>query len=249
MGKNSKDSLGDRMKGYELCLDIALPRRLPLIIRVDGKAFHTFTRGFERPFDSRMSHSMAAAAKAFCEHASGCFLAYSQSDEITFVLYDDMNLNTQPWMGKIKRKLESVSASIVTIGFIDMFCSRDLLDGVIPHNYHGFDSRAFVVPNDDEVLNNLIWRQQDSTRNSIQMVGQANFSHKQLQGKSNADIQEMLFQEKGINWNDTPTKFKRGFCVYKENNKWVVDDEIPVFTQDRDFINNIIGDRFDGEEG
>jgi len=248
MGKNSKDSLGDRMKGYELCLDISLPRRLPLIIRVDGKAFHTFTRGLDRPFDARLSESMASAAKAFCEHASGCFLAYSQSDEITFVLYDDMNLNTQPWLGKVKRKLESISASVVTIGFIKTFCALDMVAYDIPKNYYGFDSRAFAVPNDDEVLNNLIWRQADATRNSIQMVGQAKFSHKQLQGKSCDDIQEMLFQEKGINWNDTPTRYKRGFCVYKKDGKWQVDEEIPVFTQDRGFIKNIIGDRFDGEE-
>ena len=115
-----------------------------------------------------------------------------------------------------------------------------------------FDSRAFTVPK-SEVINCLIWRQQDATRNSIQSVGQANFSHKQLQNKNCSDIQDMLMLEKGINWNDCPTTLKRGSCCIKipckinegteqetTRNKWVIDNEIPIFTQNREYVNKLV---------
>ena len=115
-----------------------------------------------------------------------------------------------------------------------------------------FDARVFNIPK-EEVMNLLYWRQLDATRNSIQMVGQANFSHNQLHGKNCSNIQDMLMLEKGINWNDYPTHLKRGSCCIKKpfqinegteqkaiRNKWVIDTEIPIFTQDKDYINNLI---------
>ena len=108
-----------------------------------------------------------------------------------------------------------------------------------------FDARAFNIPR-EEVTNLVYWRQLDATRNSIQMVGQANFSHKELQNKSCNMIQDMLHEEKGINWNDFPTHQKRGTCVVRKPNdkgysEWVIDKEIPIFKgEGRKYIEDLI---------
>ncbi|MGJ0846521.1 tRNA(His) guanylyltransferase Thg1 family protein [Tissierella praeacuta] len=257
-----KDSLGDRMKGYENIPRNYLTRRLPVIIRLDGKAFHTFTKGMEKPFDNILIETMADTAKHLCENIQGCKIAYTQSDEISLLLTDYENIDTCAWFDNNIQKMVSISASIATLAF-----NKSFRDSILKHSedlqkkgkydiYFNklframFDSRVFTLPK-EEVTNYFIWRQQDATRNSIQMVGQANFSHKQLHKKSCDDIQEMLFQEKGINWNDLPAPNKRGVCIIKEqyelNNeektlraRWAVDFNIPVFTQDRDYIEKYV---------
>lgn len=270
---NNKDSLGDRMKNYENVTRNYLTRKLPVIIRIDGKAFHSFTRGLKRPFDDILVKSMQDTMKYLCENIQGCILGYTQSDEITLVLVDYQNRDSCAWFDNNIQKMASVSASMATMAFNRAFHSNvmreskalytdDLTDKEIDYinalekaMYKGamFDSRVFTLPK-DEVINCLIWRQQDATRNSIQSVGQANFSHKQLQNKSCKDIQDMLMLEKNINWNDFPTTLKRGSCCIQEpyvfqpapesepiiRFKWVIDNEIPIFTQDRDYINKLI---------
>ena len=271
-----KDSLGDRMKTYESIPKIFLTRRIPVIIRLDGKAFHTFTRGMKKPFDDIVMQTMQETMKYLCENIQGCVLGYTQSDEITLVLTDYETIATDAWFGYNVQKMTSVSASMATLAFNKFFLENvDIYrlkawDGVsgykegIDKNYITklldkikvgalFDSRVFSVPK-EEVCNCLIWRQQDATRNSIQSVGQANFSHKQLNGKSCDMIQDMLFTEKGINWNDFPTDCKRGSCCYKREvekvvtipktgeerlvnrSEWFIDKDIPIFTQDRDYV-------------
>lgn len=261
------DSLGDRMKGYENISRIYLPRRLPVIIRVDGRAFHTFTRGFERPFDQVLRTCMRVAAKALCEQISGVKLAYVQSDEISLLLTNDDTLDTQPWFGNNLQKLVSLSASIATLAFNGEFRQAIIRQPdkqqfgsyLIAYNRGAqFDSRAFVIP-PTEVTNYFIWRQQDATRNSIQMVAQSLYSHKELMNKNTDELQEMIFQ-KGINWNDYPIPNKRGFCVVKKpcvigieadatgleaaspviRKQWVVDTDIPIFTQDRSYIEKLV---------
>lgn len=252
----SKDNLGDRMKGYENIERRYLTRRMPTLIRVDGKAFHTFTRGFQKPFDMVLMQTMWDTAKYLCESVMGCKIAYVQSDEITLLLTDYDNLNTQAWFDKNIQKMCSISASMATMAFNKSFFSNvfnsweDELITLLEREHYQqrfntalFDSRVFNIPK-EEVCNSFIWRQQDATRNAIQMVGQANFSHKQLQNKNCNQIQEMLFQEKGINFNDLPTYQKRGVCIVKETydkdgasrTRWVVDKDIPIFTQGRDYI-------------
>jgi len=247
----NKDNLGDRMKGYENINRYYLTRRMPCIIRVDGKAFHSFTKGFDRPFDHILNKSMQETAKYLCEKIEGCKLAYGQSDEISLLLTDYDNLNTCAWFDKNIQKIVSVSASLATLGFNKNY--RFWQGGSSKLVYGNrldqalFDSRVFVIPK-EEVCNYFIWRQQDATRNAIQMVGQANFSHKQMHSWNCNQIQEELFTQKGINFNDYPVHQKRGYCVIKEEYEkdnakrtcWVVDNQIPIFTQDRNYIEKFI---------
>jgi tRNA(His) 5'-end guanylyltransferase len=273
---NKKDSLGDRMKeNYENRAKTYLVRRMPVIIRLDGKAFHTFTKGLMKPYDAIFHNTMNATMKYLCENIQGCKLGYTQSDEITLLLTDYDTLETDAWFDNNVQKICSVSASMTTMAFNKYFrLYRDeWLDSVVElqdveteSDYLKalnkcmeagamFDSRCFNIPK-EEATNCFIWRQQDATRNAIQMLGQCNFSHKELHGKSCSDIQDMLMTQKGVNFNDMPTEFKRGVCCIKEEyypdpmpgyegcpidatsvrTRWVLDKEIPIFTQDREYV-------------
>lgn len=269
---NKKDSLGDRMKNnYENRSKTYLVRRTPVIIRLDGKAFHAFTKGMKKPYDEIFHNTMNATMKYLCENIQGCKLGYTQSDEITLLLTDYDTLDTDAWFDNNVQKLCSVSASMATMAFnkfLNEYYTEALFELNCPItadeymttlknklNSAMFDSRCFNVP-EDEVTNCFIWRQQDATRNAIQMLGQCNFSHKELQGKSCNDIQDMLMLQKGINFNDMPTEFKRGVCCIKESyypdpmpgyedcdidansvrTHWVLDKEIPIFTQNRRYV-------------
>ena len=275
-----KTTLGDRMKNnYENITRYYLTRRMPVIIRVDGRSFHTFTKGFKKPFDDVLVKTMQDTMKYLCENVQGCVLGYTQSDEISLVLTDYAELTTDAWFGNNLQKMCSVSASMATLTFnkafndnivkyidnnLDSDCgvTKDLTEYIkilINARNKGamFDSRVFTIPK-EEVCNALIWRQQDATRNSIQSVGQANFSQKELHGKSCNDIQDMLMLQKGINWNDYSTTLKRGSCCikaddslteydevgnicgYTKRSKWVIDNEIPIFTQDRNYVERLI---------
>jgi tRNA(His) 5'-end guanylyltransferase len=202
------DGLGDRMKFYEKYfgsnLTYAMPQ-CPLVIRLDGRAFHTFTKGLERPFDRGLSDLMDMTTKHLVEESNAC-LGYTQSDEITLILHAEEHHSQLYLDGKID-KLNSLLASSASVYF------NWQLSSYVPgksNTHPQFDCRCFSVPNKSEAVNALIWREKDAVRNSIQMLGQANFSHATLQGKSCDEIQEMLFQEKGINWNDTRSRDKRG---------------------------------------
>ena len=254
-----KTSIGDRMKGYENISRIYLPRRIPVIIRLDGKAFHSFTRGFKKPFDNVLMKAMQNTMKRLCEEIQGCVFGYTQSDEITLVLTDYATINTDAWFGYNIQKMASVAASMATVYFNNSWlleCNRlpESNDREFYFEQQGkamFDARCFSIPK-DEVCNCLIWRQQDATRNSVQAVGQAHFSQKELNGKSCNEIQDMLFTEKNINWGDFPTDCKRGAACYKADEEatfisngektvfrrmgWQIDTEIPIFTSDRNYI-------------
>ena len=265
------DALGDRMKAYENISRIYLPKRLPVIIRVDGRAFHTLTRGFTRPFDKVLHESMWCTAEALCNQIGGVKLAYTQSDEISLLLTNDDTQETEPWFGNNLQKLVSIASSIATLAFNQYFYDTfkawigdpdvepgqlDLLNAYDKAIMKAqFDARAFVLP-PSEVVNYFIWRQQDATRNSIQLVAQSLFPHKELMHKNTDQLQEMIFQ-KGINWNDYPTYYKRGLCYVKKptkvrtvidmkdmseteiiRNRWTPDYDIPIFTQDRSYIEN-----------
>ena len=274
---NKKDSLGDRMKeNYENRAKTYLVRRMPVIIRLDGKAFHTFTKGFKKPYDEIFHNTMNATMKYLCENIQGCKLGYTQSDEITLLLTDYDTLDTDAWFDNNVQKICSVSASMATMAFnkfLNEYYTEALFELNCPItadeymttlknklNSAMFDSRCFNIP-EDEVTNCFIWRQQDATRNAIQMLGQCNFSHKELQNKSCNDIQDMLMLQKGINFNDMPTEFKRGVCCVKETywpgkvtpgcedcpidatelrTRWVIDKEIPIFTQNRSYVKNTL---------
>lgn len=238
-----RDSLGDRMKtNYEDVYRISLPRRMPYVIRLDGKSFHTFTRGLDRPFDEGMFKTMASTTHKLCGgldqnlRIQNAKLAYMQSDEISILCTDYDELGTAAWFDKNIQKMVSVAASMASVHFNH---SKAIHLPTKAAQLAVFDARTFVLPK-EEVCNYFVWRQQDATRNSIQGLGQKHFSHKELHGLNCNEIQEKLFSEKRINWDDTPTKFKRGMCVVKVGEEWVQDTEIPIFTQDRNYIERFI---------
>ena len=266
-----------RMKKYEYVSRTYLTTRTPVIIRIDGKCFHSFTRGFKKPFDEILSGTMQETMKYLCENIQGCVLGYTQSDEITLILVDYKEINTCAWFDYNIQKCASVAASMATVAFNKFFVenvekfgrenieswddggtNEELSDKEraackLAETYYKaytkgamFDARVFNIPK-EEVCNNILWRQQDATRNSIQMVGHANFSDKQMHGKNTSQIQDMLMLEKGINWNDFPTKYKRGSCCVRKVNEqtgrseWVIDNEIPIFkAEGRKYIDDLI---------
>lgn len=264
-------NLAKRMKQYESVAKTTLVRRMPVIIRLDGRSFHTFTKGFKRPFDDILVKTMQETMKYLCENIQGCVLGYTQSDEITLVLVDYKNLDSQSWFDNEVQKICSIAASMATMAFnknFELFSLTMRLKDSVESNKLGaaykqamnkgamFDARCFNIPK-EEVTNNIYWRQLDATRNSIQMVGQANFSHKELQNKSCNQIQDMLFTQRGINWNDISIYLKRGSCCIRENyifensnpngemcverSRWIIDKEIPIFKgENREYIDRLV---------
>ena len=225
-----KDDLGDRMKSqYEDRTRYMLPRRTYTIIRCDGKAFHTYTRKFAKPFDLIIETGMDAAARALFDEAQGANFAYIQSDEISVLLTDFTKPETSAWFDGNLQKICSVSASVCTMAF-----NRIAKEAGMPSNAL-FDARVFVIPDPVEVENYFIWRQKDAERNSLSVLAQQHFSHKQLQGKSCAEMHEML-HSKGVNWNDLDAYRKRGRAIHDD----MLDIGIPVFTKDRKFLTDTI---------
>lgn len=191
-------------ENYEFRSKSMLPRRTHTVVRLDGKAFHSYTRDLERPFDVQFTVDMAETAQFLCMQMQGARLAYVQSDEISVVLTDFATPHTQAWFDGNQQKIVSISASMATAKF------NELRPGKLAY----FDSRAFTIPDPVEVENYIIWRQKDAVRNSISMVAQAKFSPRQLHGKSANEMQEMLFTEHGINWNEYDPMLKRGTVIY-----------------------------------
>lgn len=253
-----RSDLASRMKLYENVPRRYLMRRAPVIIRIDGRSFHTFTRGFKRPFDEILIESMQETMKYLCENIQGCVLGYCQSDEISLVLIDYKELDTSPWFDYRVDKVCSIAASMATLAFNKYFSEKAhefvwnnedndehiwYCEALAKSMKSGamFDARCFNLPK-EEVTNCIYWRQLDATRNSIQMVGQANFSHSELHQKTCNMIQDILMTQKGINWNDFPTYLKRGSCCIKgSDSKWVIDKEIPIFKgEGREYIEKLI---------
>jgi tRNA(His) 5'-end guanylyltransferase len=232
---------------------------MPVAIRIDGKAFHTFTRGFQKPFDEVLGNAMVKTMEYLCKNIQGCVFGYTQSDEITLLLIDYQTLETDAWFEYEVQKMCSISASMATMAFNKYFYSEVLkwYDKTVADNvfqeqenvklmktYQNaaekgamFDSRVFNIPK-EEACNLVYWRQLDATRNSIQMVGQANFSHSELQGCSCNVIQDMLHEQRGINWNDFPTRWKRGTAWTRSRS---IDYEMPILKGDsRKYVDNVI---------
>ena len=224
-------------------------------------------------------------AKYLCENIQGCSLAYTQSDEISLLLIDYQRFKTSAWLDYEIQKMCSISASMATMAFNQLFvenynkwgngensdysANEDINEFVKLERAYCkalrvgamFDARVFNIPK-EETINYFYWRQLDASRNSIQMLGQANFSHKELQYKSCNDIQDMLMTQKGINWNDYPTCQKRGSCVVRNRivlesddekekcmlrdpkqgkNNWIIDYDIPIFKGDgKEYIERLL---------
>jgi tRNA(His) guanylyltransferase len=224
------DSLGDRMKRYEVAARTSLSPRMPAIVRVDGKAFHTYTRGCARPFDRNLMDAMDSVAVRLCEQVQGAQMAYVQSDEVSILLHDYKRFASSAWFDKQVQKMASVAASLASSRM-----TRESVEVFGEVRECAFDARAFVLP-ESEVANYFIWRQQDATRNSIQMLARSLYSHRECHLKTCSDLQEMA-HAKGANWNDLPTAQKRGRCVVRHpDGRWYVDVDPPIFTAARDYI-------------
>jgi tRNA(His) guanylyltransferase len=244
-----KDNLGDRMKQYEAVSKTKLMCRTPVIIRLDGKAFHSYTKRFtkqidpslnESPFSCKLHDVMMAVSVGLCQEIQNAKVVYTQSDEISILLTDWKKLNTDQWFDAQVQKMVSVSASITT-AYFNWEISRQIPE-LTPTGLGQlalFDSRVYNIPK-EEVNNYFIWRQQDASRNSVQMLGQYFFSHKQMHGLSNTEVQELLFQKHGVNWNNIKTWQKRGACVYKSpydlGPKIIIDDDTPIFAKEKTYI-------------
>lgn len=229
-----KDELGMRMKeNYENRAKTSLIRRMPVAIRIDGKAFHTFTRGMQKPFDEILMHTMQNTLLYLCENIQGCVFGYTQSDEITLILVDYKTLTSDAWFDYKVQKLCSVSASMATMAFNKFFAKNvqnEIADYVLESNEPGilqdmkayfttlknamekgamFDARCFNIPK-EEVVNLVYWRQQDAIRNSVQMCGQAYFSQSELQGKNQQDIKNMLKEANIMDWDTLSPDLQHG---------------------------------------
>lgn len=262
------DNLGSRMKEYyEAIPEHRLMRRTPVAIRIDGKAFHTFTRGFAKPFDEVLGNAMVRTMEYLAKNIQGCVFAYQQSDEITLLLIDYQTFETDAWFDYEVQKICSISASMATMAFNRYFveeirafekkhCNIEEDLGYCTSKWDNetnqalyklywekyrkgamFDARCFNIPK-EEACNLVYWRQLDAARNSVQMVGQANFSHNELQCLSCNMIQDKLFAERGINWSEFETRWKRGVAWTKETG---IDWNMPILKgENRKYIDELI---------
>jgi tRNA(His) 5'-end guanylyltransferase len=253
MKKKSIDSLGDRMKKFENIYRTHLLPRIYTILRVDGKAFHTFTKGLHKPWDDSLADSMMGTAIDIYNNVQGSKFAYTQSDEISLVFTDFDTFETQAWFGNNIQKICSVSGSIATRAFNQAWIEKKVIRGSDTFRsvkWAEFDARVFQLPNKEEVINYFIWRQQDAIRNSIQMLAQSFFSQNKMHKKNQSELIEMCRGE-GTEWGDLPTKYKRGVGI----KRWVddigeglrgeiieTDFELPIFSEKRDYIGNLLPD-------
>jgi tRNA(His) 5'-end guanylyltransferase len=245
---------------YEKRSQTKLTRGVPVIIRLDGKAFHTYTKGLDKPFDEGLIHDMQQATLELCKQIQGAKCAYTQSDEISILVTDYDTVDTMAWFDYNVQKIVSVSASIATAKFnllrykrtvsrdygsdTDNFGTTmcwDVITSDLDIPTAHFDSRTFNIPMTD-VPNYFLARQRDAVKNSIQMLAQSLYSHKELDGKNQSELQEMCFQ-KGHNWNDLNCFKKRGTYIDREFSEetgrgtWKISEETP-FKFDKQFFND-----------
>lgn len=248
--------LGDRMKMYENVWRQKLIRRMPVIIRIDGKAFHTYTKGLNKPFDEIFMNAMQDTMKYLVENIQGCKFGYCQSDEISLLLVDYDDYETEAWFDNNIQKMVSVSASMAGVVFNqNMFklANQYYIDNL----YHGedidvyserlrsktkvqavFDARAFNLDK-DEVCNYFIWRQEDCIKNAISMIAREYYSDKELDGINTIDRKAMLL-EKDVKVEDFSSDKRFGSTCYYKDTEYVLDKEIPIFKEDRNYIENYV---------
>jgi tRNA(His) 5'-end guanylyltransferase len=273
-----KDPLGDRMKDfYEDRTRYKLARRTNTIIRIDGKAFHTYTKGLQRPFDQGLMEDMNKTTEYLCQNIQGAKFGYVQSDEISILITDYDDIDTHAWFDANLQKMASIAASLATAEFNRLRLIRKMnttvatAGSILEQFKHAmFDARVFQIPYQEEVINYFIWRQQDATRNSISSVAQSLYSAKELHGKKTSDMQEMIFQ-KGINWNDFTPREKRGSIIRRvehvyarrdepimdgktrvieayKRKKWEADLNTPIISQDKDYLRWFFPQTIDAKE-
>lgn len=209
MGRE-KDPTGDRLKVFERATEVVLDPTLPLILRLDGRAFHTWTRRFDRPFDERLNNLMIATSRAIAQEANARYV-YTQSDEITLVCFYEGT--SQPLFGGRVQKLTSLLAAYASAYFNSAL--PVYAEGVKPHKLATFDCRAYTVPDKATAMEVVLWREADAIRNSTLGRGQEVFSHKMLQGLSAREVRKKLF-EVGLPWGELPPRRKFGAAFQRK---------------------------------
>lgn len=252
--KKIKNSLSNRMKSYEAVTDTSLMKKCPVVLRFDGVAFHTLTKGFKKPFDDLLIATMQETMLDLCKNIQGAVFGYTQSDEISIVLIDYQTYETDAWMKYRLEKICSIGASMASRFFnknfiknIELLKSENKFENVVDISVYerkiftaDFDCRAFNIPKED-VCNCILWRQRDAEKNSVQMLAQSLYSYKELDKISVNMLQNKMFTEKGINWNELEIPKKRGTaCKKDENNKWFIDYNMPILKEDREYIEKTI---------
>jgi len=253
------DSLAARQQQYEEVSNIELTRRLPVIIRCDGRGFHKFTSKLSRPFSPLLLDVMVQAMTYAVQEMPGAIFAYQQSDEITFVLRNDQTFDTEPWHQNKVQKLASASAALVTFGFNKALMQCDPKLSTVGDAL--FDAKVFTLPYYNEVLNHLIWRQQDCIHNAVSAAASTELTkkigkktaRKLVHNKSISEKVDLLRTNCKIEYNKHyPSPFRRGVLACKvpiayptkegevTRNKWIINSEIPIFSEDRDYIYNIL---------
>lgn len=205
--------LDERMKRYEAISRQFLPRRSYTLMRLDGRAFHTYLAGCEKPFDRDFMSDMNLVTRRLVEEIQGARFAYTQSDEISLLITDFESPQSSAWFNGSVQKMASVAAGLASAYFTRLRM-----------NWTGlpmFDCRVWSMSDQVEVANYFVWRQRDAVRNSIQMVAQSQFTQARIHGKSGAELQEMLFQECGINWDKYPPECKRGRLTTRDDSGWL----------------------------
>lgn len=249
---DNKDLLGNRIKNfYENSYRIFLPKKLPVIVRVDGKGFHQYLKGCEKPFDQNVIQCMNETALYICKNVQGCKFAYVQSDEISLLITDYDSIKTESYFNNNLQKMVSVIASTASSYFTSV--SHKIFNNI---KLAQFDARAFVLPK-EEVNNYFIWRQNDNKRNSLQMLARSLYSNKDCLNKKTLKLKEMCFA-KGISWESLPNYQRMGRCVIKNKeiknftnpitgtseeslrSDWCVDNNIPSFVTDTNYVNKYV---------
>ena len=259
MKKKNSNNFEMRMKSYENCYRFYAPARTPLILRIDGCHFHSFTKGFSKPYDAALAESMQETMRKLCENIQGVKFGYTQSDEISLVLTDYDSLNTTPWFGKNIQKMCSVAASMATLFFNDAFRYYSRTPehyNAIAHKTAIFDCRAFVIPK-EEINNYFWWRQSDCIRNSISSYAQRFFSQRDLNSVSCDEMKQML-HEIGQDWEFMPDSYRKGVgCIKVSKNKifthpvfkttetvekktWEIDNNVPIFHECPEYIKLLV---------
>lgn len=241
--------LATRQKQYEEAYDYKIIRRLPIIIRIDGKNFSKLTKKISKPFSPEFMDLMANTMLNISKDIDGTVFAYQQSDKITLVLRNDQTLETEAYFNNRVQKLASVSASMATLEFNNLLKKSNL------HLTRKalFDARVFAVPSIIESLNNLIWRQQDCIKNAITSAAMAEIGHAKLKNKNQAEQIKLLKEKCNINFEEFyPPQYRLGIGSYRvptfidtkygrvNRTKWILDYNLPIFSEDREFILEIL---------
>jgi len=248
---NEKETLSDRMKRYESkALENDCCTDMYVMLRLDGCHFHTWVKqaGLQKPFDRKLMEAMEASALALCKEIPTCVFAFTGSDEISLLLTRGEEGVSQPWHGNRIQKLVSIAASVCSSAF-----NQSIARMSGPYNYPplaAFDCRAMFLPTLEECINCFIWRQMDIQRNSVSSLAQSYFSPKELNGKDQAVMKQMLIDKENVHWDYLASKWKNGVVVRRRaeegeynGNKFIrtrffLDEDIPLFLEDKDFIRN-----------